>query len=232
MEGIAVGTLASNGTQTPNSYAQYTRRLIGFSTLEIMLSLSIGTLLIALCAQRYCIVHKEHNTAHHMMLALQDIHIVEHLLRDSAHLAGFTPCLGTRYLKTTVPVKAVSVHKQVISFEYMDMHFQEGTYALKMKSHSRYVIADCHHAEYYSQDTPTRFHYRPPIHIGIWHHETYFIKNHALYYRHHDHAERLSPYIQDIQGRIHLIHGQRWIYIQLKSALLPIPTIKIRLYND
>ena len=227
-----MGKLASKGTQTPNSYAQYARSLLGFSTLEIMLSLSIGTLLIAVCAHRYLIVHKEHQSTYHMMLALQDMHIIEHLLRDSAHLAGFTPCHGIRYLKTHTPIIAVSIDAHAISFEYMDMHFQEGTYALKMKSHSRYVIADCHHAEYYSQDTPTHFHYRPPIHIGIWHHETYFIKNHVLYYRHHGHAERLSPYIQDIQGHMHLIHGQRWIYIQLLSPLLSIPTIKVHLYND
>lgn len=90
------------------------------------------------------------------------------------------------------------------------------------------LIADCHHAEVHalrsvrnrsdsleiSLDKPLRYTYEPPIYIGEWVEEHFFVRSGTLYYQ-SSHAEAISDSVLDMSVSFKGQHGKKLLRILL-----------------
>ena len=93
------------------------------------------------------------------------------------------------------------------------------------------IIADCYHAEVHSIDhlrsvsgnwdiglkRPLLYSYQPPIYIGEWLEEGFFMKSGTLFYR-LGHADALSSAIHDTSASLKTQHGKRLVHVALAMA--------------
>lgn len=134
--------------------------------------------------------------------------------------------------KSSLKINRMSEYFNTL-LETSDLHHLKLSVEQRFHEGQSIIIADCYHAEvhkinriYFSGeeqgivlDKNMVFSYHPPVYVGAWIEETYFIheKNLAegtLYY-HRQHAEELSRLIHSIMVRIKTYKKGRLIHIML-----------------
>ncbi|MCR9192536.1 MAG: prepilin-type N-terminal cleavage/methylation domain-containing protein [Gammaproteobacteria bacterium] len=207
----------------------------GFSLIEWMIGLALSLSLITACIQQYAHVQRHFHWLVVKMAKASGLPITLDLLRSRGHQAGFTPCLSLPALQTldrrsghALQMLSFSDHDSKITFRRMhEVHVpvakirgqRRVTLAASMTWHTGMplIIADCQHAEVHaayqiSQRSinlahALRFDYHAPIYIGAWVEESFWIKNHTLYYQ-QQHAEALMSDIVAWRWQLapHLLH--------------------------
>ena len=213
-----------------------------------MISLFLANLIIMGLMQVYLTTKRQYLKTQTLLETHFDVQWVSDLVSDSVRRAGFTPCLGLDYLNvrdrrsSDSVVHAVSVANHSITIKRMSEWFSFAvienptTIALTQSpaftKKTPILIADCEHAEVHTISNKTKsgihlnqpllFHYTPPIYVGEWIEERWYIKKNAqgvdaLFYKAKD-AEELSPLIHALQAKIQTISGIRQMDINLGLA--------------
>ncbi|ASQ46562.1 PilW family protein [Legionella clemsonensis] len=181
----------------------------GLSLIEMMLSLFLATVLIALLTGQYLIVKQHYYRLQDLLDYALELDWIEDLIRNSVHGAGFTPCVGLNWLKTldgrTGKKLAVIEVKQSGSLatyrmsEQFDSVLRYDTNSVVITGNHLYkknqtvLIADCFHAEVrtiatiqrrksekiITLKTPIIFDYVEPIYLGEWIEEHFFIQKNS-----------------------------------------------------
>lgn len=177
----------------------------GLSLTELLISLSLSLLLMSALLQQYFVTKKHYQHNEERAKEALDLHLVIGMLRESIRFAGFTPCLGLDHLTTKAAQNLRSLSHTSSPFpelklSRMDEHYETSLGQLSpsqllLKNNPHFektlLIADCYHAELQQAANgqvssqgwvltlkhPLSFHYTPPIYVGEWLQERYFIAN-------------------------------------------------------
>lgn len=183
----------------------------GLGLVEVMIGLLLSSLILSGLVHHFIQSKSEYMFLHTQIENTLERSLLENLIRDSIKSAGFTPCIGLNHLKTMdtrefQPLHAVLLKNNELVINHMSEQFSfvsienpvelkvpQGTYTLD----KAVIIADCFHAEVQKiMETSNRhneqilhlFHplyykYTPPVYIGEWISEHFFVKSETLYYQ-------------------------------------------------
>lgn len=172
----------------------------GFSLLELLVSIFLITLLLTLVIQHFLIAKKQYNKAEILLNQVFEEQLVESVIRNSVHSAGFTPCLPLDALISesmpagkplvAIEIKHDSENNAELHVNRMNINFSKvnaisGSMVLhiaqplSLKIGQRVLIADCYHAEVREvqnlQRVNTQYMVRlnAPLRFNYDNHETY-----------------------------------------------------------
>lgn len=197
------------------------RAQFGMSLIEVLIALILGAFILTAFMTQYLSI-KQHNL---QLLAdldrLSETQLAMDMMRDSIRQAGFTPCLSLQQLiihPRTLP--AIEVVDDTLRINRMSDTFDEllsvidSTHVRLTQVHrfspsTPILIADCHHAEIHDIQSvnqagttqlmtfsePLFFHYAPPVYVGEWVHESYFVRKKAGLFYQRTRADALAPQI-------------------------------------
>lgn len=200
----------------------------GLSFIELLVSLALSVLLITALTTHYFGLKRQFLNRDARIHQELDLFVLQDYIRASLRKAGFTPCASIDSLMTPKEQELNAVHWeekkrltiQSLSSQYLihpellafkdKIHLKE-THAFEQGMHI--LIADCFHAErltikavagktlYFK--TPLIYSYRPPIYLGRWFTESFYIAKNkagikALFYQ-SEKSEELSTTISDMQ---------------------------------
>jgi hypothetical protein len=140
---------------------------LGLSLIELMLGLSLSTLIITALLQHYLSTKNQYKQTQLLLEQAFELQLITNLIRDSTRSAGFTPCHSIGSLHTTddhhssnpiVPIQTSVGLLQSLHFNRMSEHFSRvkrimSATELLVNSGQHYhsgqqiMIADCFHAE-------------------------------------------------------------------------------------
>jgi prepilin-type N-terminal cleavage/methylation domain-containing protein len=217
----------------------------GLGLIELMISLVLAGLLLALCMQHY-LLSKRHTKLLATFLGQQlELHLVIGLLRNSLRQAGFTPCASLESLHTKDSLTAIDTDsKNILKINRMNENFTRILQSLSPRQllvgqgvsftvGQRVLIADCYHAEvgqirslapgpggtWVELHNAQHFNYVAPVYLGEWLEEVFFIRKNAegrgALFYHHRHSEELSPVIKQLSATQRLLQGKRLVDLKL-----------------
>ncbi len=226
----------------------------GLTLLECLLGLTLALLLMTFVMQQYLHIKQQSDLAVQTMTQSSRLQTVLDMVRRRGHQAGFAACLPIHHLvsfdhRTRKPLQTVEISLQPLSkltFYRMSDDFvtvwpsaAKDTFTVigKWRPHHQHalIISDCQHAEvlekYYMSahdihfSQATRFSYHPPIYLGEWVTESFWVSKNAhgqsaLFYMQHQHAEELLAGVNAMQAyltnrkRRHVLH----VSMDLKTA--------------
>lgn len=194
---------------------KYERNFPGFFLSEILVCILLSSLIITGLMQQYSQIHRQNKILNLQIQENLDLQLVNLLLKNSIHSAGFTPCGNLDFLKKDLNINLASVKFFENSIKISRMHedydeFSHTNDAIqfldKFVKNRQYLVADCYHIVLIANDNKDiGIHYItnnfiPPIYIGEYINEEFWVKNFkSLYYR-FKHSERLTENIKSIQS--------------------------------
>lgn len=139
----------------------------GFSLIELMISLTLASLLLTLLMQQFMVSKSQYLRLRTSLEQNLELQLIGDLIRDSVHKAGFTPCASINSLQSVdrrnsrtglVAVEAQKGRDPILKINRMNEHFAS---VLKQLSPNRLLVktdiqfqgqqsilvADCYHAE-------------------------------------------------------------------------------------
>lgn len=207
----------------------------GFSILELFITLLLASLLISGLLQQYIQTKRQYIFVKKQFEKEIELQFVSQLMRNSIRKAGFTPCLSINHLKAfdnrdrLKRLQALTYEEDRISINRMSDDFitlptisgqQQIKLPSKLKRFKNIILADCYHAEVQTVEVviknkyeqivrlqkPLAFKYQPPIYLGEWVEESFFIKTNnkgigSINY-HREHTEELSALIHTMAVKI------------------------------
>ncbi|WP_419420424.1 PilW family protein [Legionella sp. D16C41] len=143
----------------------------GVGLIELMISLFLFCLLIAIATQFYLMSKRHYLTTEKDLTQAVDMQLVNQLIRDSIRAAGFTPCLNMNYLimqdgreGTSALLKAIEIKENSLTIRRMSDDF----FTVKRQFDSQHLlipdtkdlakgdivlIADCVYGEIHELDS-------------------------------------------------------------------------------
>lgn len=201
------------------------KRFDGMGLPEMMISLLLSSLISIALLQYFIGVKQQYHMLETQLDVTNQTQWVVDLLRNSIRQAGFTPCLRIDKLvaidhrQIDPNVTFISTQEGLLS-AYMSPYFDEvidvinATQLLATRTQAvrldyPVLIADCYHAEVVTVkavqslanqqtitlNTPLLFDYQPPVFVGEWVEEQFWVKNNRLLYRYH-HTDELTHVVQ------------------------------------
>lgn len=201
------------------------KKQLGISLTELLVSLFSSSLLILILMNQYLSVKHHYQHMVKSLDKHLDMQQIIDLMRDVARQAGFTPCMGLDYLATLdtrsspKALQALEIHLGFQS-NHMNKHYNlllqqqsltqwTTTLNVPLSSKKTVLISDCVHAEVHDIEKvnikknhqeieftrPLAYHYIPPVFIGEWVEEQFFVRSNILYYRSTS-TESLSTAVQ------------------------------------
>lgn len=143
------------------------RKQEGLSLVEILISLFLASLLMAVVMQQYLASKRQYMHVQTLLEQAFELHLVTDLIRDSLRRGGFTPCMGINSLTTLdgrngeTQLRAIKVkegEEDDLYINRMSEHFMTvalqispSKFLLRSKESLERVqtvlVADCYHAE-------------------------------------------------------------------------------------
>jgi hypothetical protein len=207
------------------------KRFEGLGLPEMLISLFLASLIMTALLQHYISIKQHYRTLQSTLDTANETQWVIDLIRHSIRQAGFTPCLRVDRLiardhrQGQNRLKAIDTDN-VLQINRMSSHFDEvnewvnssqliTTRTQTFHSESSLLIADCYHAEVVTakavKHMPNKqmislnqallFTYQPPVFIGEWIEERFFIRKSRLLYRYH-HTDELTSTINTLSVHI------------------------------
>lgn len=203
----------------------------GFGLIELMISMALSCLLMALLVALFFSSRQHYDIAQTIMQRQSDRQLVNELLRNSIRGAGFTPCRGLTHLQThgqamTAVRLNVGEHKALELSRMGEPWYKVATIinpsGLQLETTAgwavgqRLLLADCFHAEVVTVahsdrtrvylERPTRFSYSGTSYLGPWLQERFYTRLNsdnaqALYYETR-HAEELSEHVTRLNASL------------------------------
>lgn len=241
---------------------EHNQREQGFGLLECLIGTMLALTILTILLHQYVHIKFQTELAKQAMQTESRLHTVLELLKSSGHQAGFTPCLPIGELQSfdhrngyglqAIRIDKLSNSKLILQrmthFIPAFAHSQANHFTLnalwKSKSHNPVIIADCQHAEVLDNYQikaqsiqffhTLKYNYHPPIYIGQWLSESFWIKPNlngqpALFYQAHQQAEELSSDIQTLQAVV--VTKQQNHFLQILIGKEQLISYFIRLYN-
>ena len=227
------------------------KRFEGLGLPEMMISLFLASLIMTALLQHYISIKQHYRTLQSTLDTANETQWVIDLIRNSIRQAGFTPCLRIDRLiaidhrQGQNRLEAINTDN-ILQINRMSSHFDEvnewvnssqliTTRTQTVHSKSPLLIADCYHAEVVTAKEvkymPNKqlitlnqallFTYQPPVFIGEWIEERFFIRKGRLLYRYH-HTDELTPTINTMS--VHTKAAQVEVTLGQKQG----PTLQIK----
>lgn len=203
------------------------KRALGIGLFELLLGLVLTSFLLSVLF-RHVLLMKRHAMYLHTLL-IKDAEVMQltSMMRFHIRQAGFTPCANIDHLisldqrQSTMPLQAISV-QEGLSINRMSSTFTEISLlpsrqqfwvkdTLSWNLKHPILIADCRHAEvhtlasfrgrYMVLNKNVSFQFEPPIYVGEWLTERFFIKQKALYYQGH--------HVDQFLGSVHHLSAKK-----------------------
>ncbi len=198
----------------------------GFGLPEVMISLLLTSLIITALMNHYLSTKQYYSHLQSSMDESMELQLVSDFMRDSIRQAGFTPCLSVDHLITldqrdghgnlsAIEIGAeLKINRMSPWFDVM-LDRSNSTQILLTRNNTirddrPILIADCYHAEVQrvlgvtntangqmvTLANPLVFTYQPPVYVGEWLQERFFIRQaRGLFYQ-RDHADELTPLVK------------------------------------
>lgn len=209
----------------------------GFSIYEVIISLFFCSL-ITLNLFQALIFQKKHFTTSKLMLERKmDYMALEIMLKRSARMAGFTPCLSLEKLKKKQNISSFKLLPNGFAVNYMSELFIEPhnltkdsfTSYKKLALHKNTLIADCFNTEVrkltkysklasgyrYFFDKPLNFKYQKPSYLGALVFEKFSATSRKITYQINNHVETILVNVATFQVK----HGHKLLKILIKEPL-------------
>lgn len=198
----------------------------GLGLVEIMISLLLASVIMTALLTHYTALKQHYYHLQTNLDEAMELQLASDVMRDSIRQAGFTPCLNINQLTTLdhrdgrENIKAIEVLSG-LRINRMNSNFNvilgmsnrsqlRATRDTMLHATQFILISDCYHAEVLQimhvnqmkseqivtlEDSLT-YTYQPPIYIGEWVHERFFVRAKAglLYQR--DHTDELTPLVK------------------------------------
>ena len=201
----------------------------GAGLAEIMISLLLASLLMTALMNHYISMKRQYN---HLQTALDEameLQLASDFMRDSIRQAGFTPCLNLDRLNIVdhreggEPVMAINVSHKDLRINRMSPYFDvvtdisSPTHLLITHKKTLHVshpilIADCYHAEIHrlrevngqqiTLEKPLAFTYQPPIYIGEWVQERFFVRPQGGLFYQREHTDELTSLVKTMSAGV------------------------------
>ena len=218
----------------------------GFGLVEWMIGLVIGSCLLALAGRYHVSISQHAHQTQQLSAQTMDRLMITDLIRTSIQQAGFTPCGAIEKLNITPTIRPIETQSNLLKIARMSEYFSIATHMenthhllvendIPFKAGETVLIADCFQAEIQTIQsihhdkqrtellfkTPLHQSYLPPIYIGEWLQERFFIQNTpqgktALYYQLQQ-AEVLSEHVQSMSIAWQHLSPNRLIQITLQG---------------
>lgn len=231
----------------------------GWSLVEMLIGLFLGVLLLTILINHFLWVKKLYGEITLSLQQALELKIVENFIREKIKRAGFTPCLKLNGLifskERNNKLVSPPIKENYLSLVRMSEHFSQTVEitshaitispALTIRAKDFILIADCYHAEVrqvvFSKAAlgnlrlelkdALHFSYTPPIYVGKWIKEEFFIKKNlrgvdTLYYR-NGHAEELSSLINKFS--INWLYYREFRLLQVMLTLADKKTLMIEM---
>ncbi len=199
----------------------------GLGLPEIMISLFLTGFILSTLMSVY-ISTKQHVHKLQMNLDDDmELMVVTDVMRDSIQQAGFTPCSNIDYLihdkdlvaihigeglRPTLQINRMGPQYEPISQMIDATHVMTASNAVVHTKHP-VLIADCYHAEVHhvktitlmqdgqrlSFEEPIVYQYQPPVFIGDWISERFYIRAGGGLFYERFHRDELTPLVQTMQ---------------------------------
>lgn len=180
------------------------KQVRGFGLAEVLISLFLSSLILTTFIKHFVTSKSQYQTAQNNLNQRYDVQLISDLLSSSIKQAGFTPCLGIKWLAMRdghhTAIKMTSDNHHALQLSRMSENFSQARQMINtqqlvvegdnfFKPHQTIMVADCFHAEIetitqvkkqanqlvLSLKNPLHYHYREPIYVGEWLVERFFI---------------------------------------------------------
>lgn len=196
----------------------------GLGLPEMMISLFLSGMITVALMNQYVGIKQHFLRLQAAMGEALDVQWAGELIRDSIRHAGFTPCLNLDNLivqdqrNSPMHLTAVElgsdlvIHRMSSKFNVVvgepSSTYLQTTRDAILHTNQSILIADCEHAEvqnvlavhnaqnvqYITLEKPLAFHYQPPIYVGEWLQERFFVRRLGLFYQ-QEHVDELTDQI-------------------------------------
>ena len=201
------------------------RRYQGMGLPEMMIGLFLASLIMLALMHHYIRIKQHYNVLQSALDVTSQVQWAVDLMRDSIHHAGFTPCLSVNRLISLDQrnghegLQAIDTH-DALQINRMSSDVDEvidwtnssqlvATNVQTIRAEYPLLVADCYHAEvvtvrglrftsnkqFVTLNHPLAFTYQPPVYIGEWMEERFFIRSGRLFY-HRYRTDELTPSIK------------------------------------
>lgn len=201
-----------------NSENKYEQSIRGFSLSEILICLLLASLLLTGLIKQYAQVYRQDNILNARLEQNADLQLVSELLRNSLRVAGFTPCGNLNNLRKDLnqELSAIQIFQNGVEIIRMSEHYSEFAnkvdalqFLNKTIKSKHLMITDCYHAAVISNihdsldwNIGLNFivnNYIPPIYIGTYINEKFWIKDAKYLYYKFKNSEKISDYINGLE---------------------------------
>ncbi len=220
---------------------------VGIGLLEVFISLFLASFIIVILLNQYIHVKRHYLAFQSTLNQAMDLQVVIDLLQNSIRQAGFTPCMRIDHLTTLdtsggrQSILAIDIENG-LTINRMSPHFNvllnrmhsnqiETTASYEFHEKDTLIIADCYHAEIVhltdvtqrltsqrlTLDRPLSFNYQPPVYVGEWWQENYFVRpSKGLFYQ-RERTDELTSLVKNIS--IEMKHNWIELALILKQGL-------------
>lgn len=193
----------------------------GVGLAEILISLLLSSLIMTALMHQYIKIKQHYVRMQALLEQDTEMQLAIDVMRDSIRQAGFAPCLGIDRLMTVDKLKGLEIkghelfiHRMSSSFETI-LTINNATKILTTHTNNHLfsrpiLIADCVHAEIQTVKNvqithagklinlsqPLLFDYTPPIYVGEWLDEQFFVPPAGGLFYKVQHADELTHVIK------------------------------------
>lgn len=193
----------------------------GIGLPEVMISLLLASLIIIALMNHYISIKQHYSRLQSSVDDAMELQWAGDIIRDSIRQAGFTPCLNVEHL-ITENLAAIEVDVD-LKINRMSSRFNMVlnnsnpsrillTSTTLLHDDRSVLIADCYHAEVgrvlevkHSSNgqmvvlaNPLIFVYQPPVYVGEWVQERFFIRQSKGLFYQRDHTDELTPLVKNM----------------------------------
>lgn len=198
----------------------------GTGLVEIMIGLLLSSLIMTALMNHYLVTKRQYAHLQMALDEAMALQLASDVMRDSIRQAGFTPCLNIDQLTTldhrdnheNLMALDVSSGLQINRMSpYFDVvnDIVNSTQLLVTPDKTilttrPLLIADCYHAEvhrvsainqtsrgqFITLQNPLTFTYQPPVYVGEWLQERFFVQSPGGLYYHRHHTDELTTLVK------------------------------------
>lgn len=203
----------------------YENDFSGLILSEMLVCILLASLMLNGLVQQYIQVDRQNKILTTTLEQSLDVAFVSELFKNSIRSAGFTPCgnLDGLQQKINSNLSSLKIQKNSIAVTRMNDSFHEFgdikdaiLFLQKWSLSKKFLVADCYHVELFANDFDYIINnYLPPIYVGEYINEVFWIKDFKYLYYKFKHSEKISEYIKSIEAN--------WLgknFIEVKLVLI------------
>lgn len=214
----------------------------GVGLPEIMIGLLLASLIMMGLMNLYSMTKRHYLQLQTTLDDATELQLATDLIRDSIRQAGFTPCLSINHLVAMDQrdghenITGISSGSSQLRVNRMSSEFNlvenapSSTQLLvtgitTLHVNQPIIIADCYHAEVQSiaqingqiiqLSKPLAFTYQPPVYIGEWIEEQFFVRSKGGLFYHRNHTDELTPQVKTMSARLERKQSGTLVFVSL-----------------